>query len=146
VKAYFDSSFITKWYLPEADSPEALRIRARFTPPGALTHLHRLELCTAWRLKAFRRELPISLVEAAWDHLQQDVADGVWELPAYDLGQAFSQAETLSRRHAANLGTRSLDILHVATALVLDVPAFITADSRQAKLAKAAGLRVTVLG
>ena len=146
MKAYFDSSFITKWYLPEADSPEALRIRARFSPPGPLTHLHRLELSTAWRLKVFRKELPISLVETAWDHLQQDVADGVWELPAYDLGQAFSQAENLSRRHTANLGTRSLDILHVATALVLDVPAFVTADTRQAKLAKAAGLRVTNMG
>ncbi len=146
MKAYFDSSFITKWYLPEADSPEALRIRARFTPPGALTHLHRLELCTAWRLKVFRRELPAAFVETAWAHLQQDVADGVWEMPSYDLDQAFSQAEALSRRHASNLGTRSLDILHVATALVLDSPAFVTADTRQAKLAKAAGLRVTSLG
>jgi predicted nucleic acid-binding protein len=146
VKAYFDSSFITKWYLPEPDSAQALRIRARFAPPGVLTHLHRLELCTAWRLKVFRREFPSSLVETAWAHLEQDVADGVWEMPAYDLAQAFSQAEALSRRHASTLGTRALDILHVATALVLDAPAFVTAETRQAKLAKAAGLRVTSLG
>jgi predicted nucleic acid-binding protein len=146
VRAYFDSSFISKWYLPEADSDKALRIRARFTPPGTLTHLHRLELCTAWQLKVFRREIPQALFEAAWAHLEQDLADGVWELPTYDLAQAFSQAEVLSRRHTSHLGTRSLDILHVATALVLGAPAFVTADTRQGRLAKAAGLRVTSLG
>jgi predicted nucleic acid-binding protein len=146
VKAYFDTSFITKWYLPEADSAEALRIRARFAPPGMLTHLHRLEIITAWQLKVFRREISSQLVEGAWSHLEQDVADGVWELPAYDLAQVFSRAESLSRQYSSNLGTRSLDVLHVASALVLGAPAFVTADARQARLAKAAGMRVTSLG
>lgn len=45
--AYFDTSVITKWYLPEPDSVDALRVRARFAPPAALTHLHRVELVTA---------------------------------------------------------------------------------------------------
>ena len=146
MKAYFDTSFITKWYLPEADSAEALRIRARFAPPGMLTHLHRLEIITAWQLKVFRREISSQLVEGAWSHLEQDVADGVWELPAYDLAQVISRAESLSRRHSSKLGTRSLDVLHVAAALVLGASAFVTADARQARLAKAAGMHVTTLG
>ena len=146
MKAYFDTSFITKWYLPEADSAKALRIRSRFAPPAALTHLHRLELVTAWQLKLFRREIPAQLVEGAWSDLEQDIADGVWELPAYDLAEVFSRAESLSRQYSSKLGTRSLDVLHVAAALALDAPAFVTADTRQAKLAKAAGLRTTLLG
>ena len=143
--AYFDTSVITKWYLPEPDSAEALRVRAWFAPPAVLTHLHRVELVTAWHLKVFRHEIPRGIVEQAWGHVEADIAAGLWELPAYDLVDVYSQAESISRRYTAILGARSLDILHVAAALILGAPAFITDDDRQARLARAAGLRVTML-
>jgi hypothetical protein len=77
--------------------------------------------------------------------VEADVVAGLWELPVYDLVDVYSQAESISRRHTAILGARSLDILHVAAALILEAPAFITDDDRQARLARAAGLRVTML-
>ena len=143
--AYFDTSVITKWYLPEPDSAGALRVRARFAPPAVLTHLHRVELVTAWHLKVFRREIPREIVEQAWGHVQADVAAGLWTLPVYDLVDVFSRAESISGLHTATLGVRSLDILHVAAALVLGASAFVTHDDRQARLARAVGLRVTTL-
>lgn len=143
--AYFDTSVITKWYLPEPDSADALRVRARFAPPAVLTHLHRVELVTAWHLKIFRQEIPREIVEQAWAHVEADVAAGLWELPIYDLADVYSQAESVSRRYTAALGVRSLDILHVAAAFVLGASAFVTHDDRQARLAKAVGLRVTTL-
>ena len=143
--AYFDTSVITKWYLPEPDSAQALRVRERFAPPAILTHLHRLELVTAWHLKVFRREMSLGIVEQAWGHVQADVAAGLWELPVYDLVDVYSQAEAISRLHAAIHGARSLDILHVAAAIVLGATAFVTHDDRQARLARAVGLRVTSL-
>jgi predicted nucleic acid-binding protein len=146
VNAYFDASVITKWYLPEADSARALRVRARFSPPAVLTHLHRLELVTAWELKIFRREISRTVVERAWSHVEDDIEAGIWELPVCEFADVFSQAELLSRRHAAALGTRSLDVLHVAFASVLGASAFVTADVRQAKLATAAGMRVASIG
>jgi predicted nucleic acid-binding protein len=145
MSAYFDSSIITKWYLPEADSAAALRIRARHEPPVVLTHLHRVELTTAWHLKVFRRELRLETVVQALADLEQDVETGVWEPPAYDLGDVHSRAEHLARRHAAVLGTRTLDILHVAAALALGATRFVTSDRRQASLAKAARLDATLL-
>jgi len=39
-----------------------------------------------------------------------------------------------------SLGTSTLDILHVAAAIVLDADSFHTFDNRQKKLAKASGL------
>ena len=51
----------------------------------------------------------------------------------------------LAREHTAALGTRSLDVLHVAAALALRERNFVTGDDRQAKLAAAVGLRVTKL-
>lgn len=145
MKAYFDSSVITKWYLPEPDSLLALRVRARFSPPAVMTHLHRVELVTAWQLKVFRHEIAQRVVQQAMHDLEADTTAGLWEPPLYDLAAVFFEAESLSRRHTAILGARSLDILHVATAVVLGLPVFVTNDDRQAKVAKAAGLRVTTL-
>ncbi len=143
MSAYFDSGLITKWYIPEPDSPAALALRDRFSPPAVLTHLHRVEIVTAWQLKVFRRELDPASVGAAWLDLETDVAQGVWMQPEYDLDAVHVRAEALARQHAAVLGTRTLDILHVAACVALRTRDFVTGDARQASLAEAAGLRVT---
>ena len=49
-------------------------------------------------------------------------------------------AASLSERHSAVMGTRSLDILHVATAKALRSVEFATFDGRQRALALAVGL------
>jgi predicted nucleic acid-binding protein len=110
-----------------------------------LTHLHRVELVTAWHLKVFRKEIALNIIEQALGHVETDVMAGLWEVPAYDLADVYAKAEAISRRHTAILGVRSLDILHVASAIVLRLPVFVTGDDRQARLAKATGLRVITL-
>ena len=110
-----------------------------------LTHLHRVELTTAWHLKVFRKELRLSTIVHALADLDSDIDAGVWQQPAYDLADVHAHAERLARRHAATLGTRSLDILHVAAAQMLDVREFVTGDRRQAALAQAVGLTVSVM-
>ncbi|MGH7894917.1 MAG: type II toxin-antitoxin system VapC family toxin, partial [Candidatus Binatia bacterium] len=107
------------------------------------THLHRVEIVAAWHLKVFRREIDLATVVNALGDLEADVESGVWEAPWYDLADVHTRAETLARRHAATLGTRTLDTLHVAAATSLGVQDFVTGDSRQASLARAAGLKVT---
>lgn len=52
------------------------------------------------------------------------------------------EAERLSALHSERLGTRSLDILHVAAALVLGSTEFLSLDERQTRLARAAGITV----
>jgi len=49
----------------------------------------------------------------------------------------------LARRHGAKLGVRTLDSLHVACAVELKAERFWTFDERQAKLAKAEGLKTS---
>lgn len=108
-----------------------------------LTPLHRVELTAAWHLKIFRKELDHATVEQALNDLESDVAAGVWVSPEYDLVDVHFRAETLAQKHAATLGTRTLDILHVAAAMALGSWHFVTGDNRQAALAKAAGLELT---
>jgi predicted nucleic acid-binding protein len=54
---------------------------------------------------------------------------------------AFELCADLARRYAPKLGMRTLDTLHVASALELKAERFWTFDERQAKLAKATGLK-----
>jgi predicted nucleic acid-binding protein len=146
VSVYFDTSVVTKWYVREADSEAALRVRQRFEPPVVLTHLHRLELSNAWHQKVFRKEMKKGALALAVADLQADVDAGVWVPPTYDLSAVFHRAEELSSRHTPKLGTRSLDILHVAAAIELSVETFVTGDGRQAKLAAACRLNAVHFG
>jgi len=116
-------------------------------PPVVLTHLHRVELVTAWHPQGLSPRNLLGIVEQAWGHVQADIAAGLWQPPAYDLVDVYSQAESISRRHTAIQGARSLDILHVAAAIIFGCDAFVDPRRpRQARLAKAAGLRVTRCG
>lgn len=54
---------------------------------------------------------------------------------------AFSRCRELAHRHGQRFGMRTLDSLHVACALELKADRFWTFDERQAKLAKAQGLK-----
>jgi predicted nucleic acid-binding protein len=55
---------------------------------------------------------------------------------------AFRLASHLSERHSSLTGTRSLDVLHVATAKSLRAKTFVSFDERQRKLAATIGLNV----
>lgn len=145
MSAYFDSGVIAKWYVPEHGSAAVHALRKKFRPPAVLTHLHRIELVAAFHLKVFRKEMPLAIATQAVADLQTDVDAGIWSTPSYDLAAVHARAEHLASRYAAKLGTRTLDILHVAAALELGEKRFVTSDVRQARLAAAVGLRVTAL-
>ncbi len=139
---YADSGLVTKWYVPEVDSPEALALRDRFSPPAILTRLHRLELNNAWSLKQFRGELQAGAIDLATQDLVADIRAGLWHCPAEPLDEIYTRAEELALAHSATLGTRSMDILHVAAAELLRCSHFLTGDRRQARLAEAMGLNL----
>jgi hypothetical protein len=52
------------------------------------------------------------------------------------------KARQLSDQYTPTLGTRSLDLLHVAAALVLESKIFFSFDDRQRKAAASEGLKV----
>ena len=75
-------------------------------------------------------------------HLQSDLDSGLVTIVPADWAKVHSRAEQLSAQHTIKSGHRALDILHVATALELGTPEFLTFDAQQRALAKAAGLKV----
>jgi uncharacterized protein len=76
---------------------------------------------------------------AAFD---QDIATGRWQRPPYTAEAVELKAAELSASHSATLGCRTLDIIHVAAALVIGAKDFVTFDARQRALAKQVGLAV----
>ena len=70
--------------------------------------------------------------------------DAFLQTPATDL-VSQAEAERLSASYSEQLGTRSLDITHVAAALVLGASEFLSFDRRQSRLAAKVGLRVVDL-
>ena len=136
---YFDSSVIVASYVPEPGSRKARKallaiVSAPFTP------LLDLEVRTALRRMAGSGRLTSSESASVLSLVDDDVAAGrLWKAPL-DLHATVARAESLSARHAQRFLSRSLDMLHVAAALELGCTRFVTLDSRQARLAAAAGL------
>lgn len=141
MSAYFDSGVLIKAYIREPNSPEAIALIRQETAVS-LTHFHEIEIRTALRLKRGRGEITEAHLKGALSDLKTDVEAGRFERPACDFSEVFRKAEELSGKHAAATLARTLDILHVATAVVIGANKFVTFDSRQAALATLAGLKV----
>jgi predicted nucleic acid-binding protein len=100
-----------------------------------------MELTNALELRVFRQELTRTEAVAVRDHFLSDLRAGVFQIAELK-PDIWHTAERLARRHTARLGTRTLDILHIAAALTLKPDAFLTFDERERKLARAERLRV----
>jgi len=140
--ASFDSGVVVKLYVPEANSADAIRLVSAYTAPYVLTLWQAVEVKNAIRLKVFRREITPTEMTQSIGAFDQDIADGRWRRSNYAAEAVELKAAELSAGHAATLGCRTLDIIHVAATLVIGVREFVTLDARQAALAKASGLTV----
>lgn len=145
MKAYADTGFLCSLYAPDAHTGAAVARIKRQTLPLSVTWLHQLEFRNALRLRVFRNEITPAQRDASLNAMLADLAAAVLAHAAPPLAGLTIEAERLSVLHSETLGTRSLDILHVATALVLGIPEFLTFDRRQHALALAAGLHAPVL-
>ncbi|PAW68121.1 MAG: PIN domain nuclease [Opitutia bacterium Tous-C1TDCM] len=141
---YADPSALLKLYLHQPQSRAMATWRARLTGPLAVTPHGRVELINGLALAVHRGWLPEAGYRAALAALDDDFEQGRYA-PADLLWRAvLKRAADFSRLHTPGLGTRSLDVLHVASALELGLKRFVTFDDRQGRLAAAAGLKVIV--
>jgi predicted nucleic acid-binding protein len=136
---YADTSFFVSLYLPDRHTSEVER-RLKSRPSLWMTPLHVAEWTHAVEQHVFRKAITRSQADRALERFHEYRALNLWrEAPVPD--QAFELCAQLAHRHAARLGVRTLDTLHVASALELKAECFWTFDERQAKLALAAGLK-----
>lgn len=109
--------------------------------PVLITPLGELELVSALALRLFRKELRPSQARAARAAFRADANGGVFAMHTLS-EEMFLYAIRLASRWTARLGVRSLDLIHVASAIALRADVFHTFDDRQRRLATADGLVV----
>jgi len=141
VSVYADTSFLVSLYVLDANSERASAHIQQAQFPILLTSLGQLELANAISLRLFRKELVPGKIKAARALLQKDLVDGVLSIKPLTTS-IFEKALQMARQRTPQLGTRTPDILHVASALELKADAFYTFDRNQEKLARAEGLMV----
>lgn len=148
--AYPDTSFLCAIYRTQVNSPRADAWMSARTGPLPVTSLLLLEFRQSVRFQSrlfspdrTKGYAPAEGARMLRD-LQSDLASGVLEVVAADWADVHRIAENLSGKYTAQGGHRLADILHVATALHLASPEFLTFDANQRTLATAEGMEVPV--
>jgi uncharacterized protein len=136
--AYFDTSVLVKRYVAEAGASRARRLLATRTCVSST--VAPVELASA----VWRRCAAGNLTERQAEEILADLRQERrrWELVTLS-GVVTERAEELVRV----TGSRTLDALHLASALLFEASLsvslpFVTADTRQADAAARLGLRV----
>jgi predicted nucleic acid-binding protein len=138
---YADSSVFVSLYLRDAHFADA---KARMHPGTQLwlSPLHRVEWNHAIAQHVFRGLISDREAVQFYADFEADVQNGLWlemEMP----DTTFKTAIDLARKHVPRLGCRTLDTLHVASALELGADEFWSFDTRQLTLARAVGLKAS---
>jgi predicted nucleic acid-binding protein len=140
-EVYVDPSALARLYIHEAGSRQICAWRAKLGGALTVTHHGRTEIINAICRAAFLGHLDQDGLADALNDFAADFADGRLQQADILWRAALNRAAELSQAHTPKLGTRSLDVLHVACALELKLRQFLTFDGRQQRLAAAAGLK-----
>jgi predicted nucleic acid-binding protein len=142
LSGYADTSFLISVYTPDANSHLAVDVMHRAQLPLFLTAFGEIELLNALQLRLFRRELTALEVKEAHSAIRRHIDSQVYVLKPFSPA-IFEKAKQITQRRTRELGVRTLDLLHVASALVLEAEVFYSFDIDQRKLARAERLTLS---
>ena len=145
-RIYADPSALLKLYVHEPESAALSAWRARTKGALAITPHGSLEIVNGICLAAFRRLIGADAMADALASFDEDVAEGRYVHADVLWRATLKRAAEISRKYTPELGCRTLDILHVATAVELGLRYFVTFDRRQRRLAQATGLKLVTTG
>ena len=141
---YVDSGVLIKLYVRERNSDQAIAALSLF-PSLSFNPLQELEIRNTLRAMEGRSLISPAQRAASEHFLEADLIGQRLQRTVVDWAAVYSEAQQLSRVQTFETLARSLDILHVAAALVSGTQEFITGDKRQHALAMKSGLRVRLI-
>ena len=139
---YVDTSVLVKLYVKEAYSRKAsdwIRTNNEAIPK---TIFHELEFTNAIQLKLFRKEMNEKQAGIVLRRFNEHEKEGIFYTPHFNWSDVLNHSLALSNTHTKSIGSRSLDIIHVASALSMGADRFFTFDTKQAQLASSAGIQI----
>ncbi len=140
---YGDTSYVLAIYLvSDPFHAQAVKIAGRLKEPIPLTLLGELEL-----VNGVRRCLTAGIIDrrehdAIFRQISDDESSGILVRHSLQQLEHYARARELSKKFTPEISARSLDILHVAAALLLKETQFASFDEKQRILAQKAGLKL----
>ena len=142
MNAYADTGFVVSLYKLESTSETAATLMKKLQAPVWISNLCETELRNAFQLSVFRGEIDKYSAQLKLQLFQQDLKKGIYAVMPVSSSAMHSKTTELIDRHSARIGTRSLDLMHIAIALLLKADIFLSFDLRQRKAAKLEGLKI----
>lgn len=140
---YADSSFVVSLYRTSEGISERARQQIKQTPgPVFLSPLSLLEIRNAFNMAIGRGEIGEAEREAVIADIERQIEAGFFRMATVSQAEIYAKARELSDRHTPVMLTRSLDLLHIAAALLCKVRFFLSTDTRQRMAAQAEGMEV----
>ena len=140
---YADSGFVVSLYLTtEGTSAQARKEVKRASKPILLSPLSLLEIRNALNFGINRGEIIGEQRDAVISEIDAQIEKGFFRLVDASQTSIYAKAQELSNKHTPTTATRSLDLMHLAAALLTEARTFLTFDKRQAKAASTEGLVV----
>jgi len=140
---YADSGFVVSLYLTtEGTSARARKEVKRAGKPVLLSPLSLLEIRNALNFGINRGEITSEQRDAVLAQIDTQIEAGFFRLVDASQSSIYTKAQALSNKHTPAVATRSLDLMHLAAALLSEARTFLTFDKRQAKAGFAEGLLV----
>jgi predicted nucleic acid-binding protein len=138
---YADSGFVVSLYLTsEGTSAQARQEVKRVSKPILLSPLSLLEIRNALNFGINRGEISGTQRDAVLTEIDAQIETGFFRLVEAGQSSIYAKARELSNKHTPEFATRSLDLMHLAAALLSEARTFLTFDKRQIKAAIAEGL------
>lgn len=139
---YADTGFLVSLYKVESTSKRAAETMSKLVAPIRLSPLGELETHNAFQLSVFRGELSDESAAEKLNLFLEDLENGIFVILPVPAPAHYAKAIELAEKYSRSLGSRSLDLMHVAAAILLGAETFLSFDERQKQVAEAEGLVV----
>ena len=127
----YDSRVLVKLHVREERSDDVARFVADRAEAIIVNGLHEPEVGNALRLKRFREEIDDEQLSASMSMVTGDLASGRLIRSGVDWQSVHAEAERLSAAATTEVGVRTIDLVHVAAALVRGASGLVSLDRRQ---------------
>ncbi|MDB6140636.1 MAG: twitching motility protein PilT [Verrucomicrobiaceae bacterium] len=139
---YADTGFLISLSISEDTSAQAVATMASVAGAVSVIWLTELEFENAVLRAVFQKRITPQLASTLMAEFENDVARGVYSRSVMDCNALSTEASRLAQHFTPAIGTRTLDLLHVAAANMLQCQTFLSFDDRQRRTAAALGMKV----
>lgn len=147
MRPFAETSFLFATHRQQDNSPVALDYLSKCETPIDTTTLVLYEFRQGAHFQSWlhrhdkRKGFPARDADIMLARLEENLALGIFQIAPVDWTAVHERAGGLAAKHTRSNGARGFDLLHVAAALELQAPVFLSFDQPQRKVAAASGVR-----